>query len=105
MKQINENNFLSDEGKVFKHKETNEIMGWGICLGEGDTIENYDEVDLPEEYKGNKDYDNTVKEERAIPNSRKEYTLSRNRSSKSTPTDGEEKIEGENNIEDNNNFI
>jgi hypothetical protein len=38
-------------------------MGWGICLGDNDSIDNYDEVECPEEYKGNKDYNNTVKEE------------------------------------------
>ena len=64
MKTINERNYLSDEGKVFMHKEKKEIMGWGICLGDNDSIENYEEVDCPEEYKGQKDYDNTVKEER-----------------------------------------
>ena len=63
MKSINERQYLSDEGKVFIHKETNEIMGWGICLGDKDSIENYEEVDCPDEYKGNRDYDNTVKEE------------------------------------------
>ena len=35
-------------------------MGWGICLGENDSIDNYIEIDCPEEYKGNRDYDNTV---------------------------------------------
>ena len=63
MKTINDRQYLSDEGKVFIHKETTEIMGWGICLGDNDSIDNYDEVECPEEYKGNKDYDNTVKEE------------------------------------------
>lgn len=63
MKTIDEKNYLSDKGKVFIHKETKDIMGWGICLGVNDSIENYDEIDCPEEYKGNQDYDNTVKEE------------------------------------------
>jgi hypothetical protein len=72
MKQINENDFLSDEGKVFKHKESNEIMGWGICLGEGDVIENYEEIDLPEEFKGNADYDNTIENEEVISDSHNE---------------------------------
>ena len=63
MKTINERNYLSDEGKVFHNKETKVIMGWGICLGTTDSIENYEEIDCPEEYKGNRDYDNTVKEE------------------------------------------
>lgn len=60
MKTIDSINYLTDEGKVFIHKDTKNIMGWGICLGENDTIDNYDEVDCPEEYKGNEDYDNTV---------------------------------------------
>ena len=36
--------------------------GWGICLCDNDSIDNYEEVDCPEEYKGNKDYDNTVQD-------------------------------------------
>ena len=61
MRQIDEINYLTDEGKVFVHKETDDIMGWGICLGEDDSIENYNEVDCPEEFKGNENYDNTLK--------------------------------------------
>ena len=87
MKQINENDFLSDEGKIFKHKETNEIMGWGICLGDNDSIDNYTEIDLPEEFKGNDDYDNTVKEEKVISNMRKKYTLKSNKSSEPSSSD------------------
>ena len=36
---------------------------WGICLGDDDSIDNYDEVECPEEYKGNKDFDNTIWED------------------------------------------
>lgn len=64
MKQINETNYLSDEGMVFKQKETGVIYGWGISLGLNDSIDNYEEVDCPEEYKGNEAYDNTIKSER-----------------------------------------
>ena len=64
MKQINETNYLSDEGKVFRQKETSIIYGWGISLGLTDTIDNYEEVDCPEEYKNNEAYDNTIKAER-----------------------------------------
>ena len=64
MKQIDEMNYLSDEGKVFKQKETGLIYGWGISLGLNDTIDNYEEVDCPEEYKGNEAYDNIIKSER-----------------------------------------
>lgn len=64
MKQINEIDYLSDEGMVFRQKETGIIYGWGISLGLNDTIDNYEEVDCPEEYKGNESYDNTIKSER-----------------------------------------
>ena len=69
MKALNEISYLSDEGKVFQHKDTKDIMGWGICLGDNDSIDNYIEIDCPEEFKGNRDYDNTV--ERELP----EYTI------------------------------
>lgn len=79
MKQIDERNYLSDEGKVFLQKETDIICGWGICLGLNDSIKNYEEIDCPEQYKGNKDYDNTVKEEESIPSKeRKTINLSNN---------------------------
>ena len=64
MKQISETNYLSDEGMVFRQKETGIIYGWGISLGLNDIIDNYEEVDCPEEYKGDAAYDNTVKSER-----------------------------------------
>lgn len=64
MKQINETNYLSDEGMVFRQKETGIIYGWGISLGLNDTIDNYEEVNCPEEYKGNEAYDNTVETDR-----------------------------------------
>jgi hypothetical protein len=35
-------------------------MGFGIGLGANDSIENYDEIDCPEEYKGIEGFDNTV---------------------------------------------
>ena len=74
MKSINERQYLSDEGKVFIHKETNEIMGWGICLGDNDSIDNYEEIDCPEEYKGNQDYDNLIDEEVKTSKMRKNHT-------------------------------
>lgn len=64
MRQINETNYLSDEGMVFRQKSTNVIYGWGISLGLNDTIDNYEEVDCPEEYKGNEAYDNTLKSQK-----------------------------------------
>ena len=60
MKIINEKNYLSDKGKVFQHKESKIIFGWGICLGDTDTIDNYEEIDCPEEYKGQIEFDNCV---------------------------------------------
>lgn len=64
MKQINETNYLSDEGMVFRQKETGIIHGWGISLGLNDIIDNYEEINCPEKYKGNEAYDNTLKVER-----------------------------------------
>ena len=77
MKQIDERNYLSDEGKVFIQKETDIICGWGICLGLNDSIQNYEEIDCPEQYKGNNDYDNTVKEEESTP-SKEQKTININ---------------------------
>ena len=64
MKQINETNYLSDEGMVFRQKETGIIYGWGINLGLNDIIDNYEEINCPEKYKGDEAYDNTLKAER-----------------------------------------
>ena len=64
MKQINETNYLSDEGMVFRQKETGIIYGWGISLGLNDIIDNYEEINCPEKYKGDEAYDNTLKAER-----------------------------------------
>lgn len=62
MKTTGNRNYLSDNGKVFQNKDTKDIMGWGICLGDNDSIDNYEEIDCPEEYKGNREYDNTIEE-------------------------------------------
>ena len=64
MKQINETNYLSDEGMVFRQKETGIVYGWGISLGLNDIIDNYEEINCPEKYKGDEAYDNTLKTER-----------------------------------------
>ena len=61
MKTINERTYLSDEGKVFMRKETQEILGLGICLGGNDSIDNYKEVDCPKEFEGDIKYDNSQK--------------------------------------------
>ena len=42
-------NYLCDEGKVFRHKTEGIIMGDGLSLGENDSIDNYEEIDKPEE--------------------------------------------------------
>lgn len=71
MKQIDEMNYLSDEGKVFKQKETGLIYGWGISLGLHDSIDNYEEIDCPEEFKDNPDYNNLIKKKDIEKNSKK----------------------------------
>lgn len=48
MKQENSNSYLADNGKVFQNKDTKEIYGYGICLAEGDSIDNYIEIDNPD---------------------------------------------------------
>ena len=40
MKQIDNRNWLADEGKVFQQTSTGEIYGYGICLGDEDSIDN-----------------------------------------------------------------
>lgn len=48
-KQENSNLWLADDGKTFVQKSDGFVMGTGIDLGENDTIENYEEVELTEE--------------------------------------------------------
>ena len=48
MKQIDDRNWLADEGKVFQQTSTGEIYGYGICLGDEDSIDNYQEIDNPD---------------------------------------------------------
>ena len=43
------NNYIADEGKTFASKTDNKHIGWIISLGEGDSIENYEEVDMNED--------------------------------------------------------
>jgi hypothetical protein len=66
MKAINEKQYLSDEGKVFQHKKTKLILGWGIYLGDNDSINNYKEIKCPDEYKGNEAYDNLLNKEKHV---------------------------------------
>lgn len=63
MNKIDDRQYLSDDGKVFQNKFSNDILGWGICLGNNDSIDNYIEIDCPEEYKGNQDFDNIIEKE------------------------------------------
>ena len=62
MKQIDDRNWLADEGKVFQQTSTGEIYGYGICLGDEDSIDNYQEIDNPDpnnpEYNPNYGIDN-----------------------------------------------
>ena len=62
MKQIDDRNWLADEGKVFQQTSTGEIYGYGICLGDEDSIDNYQEIDNPDpnnpEYNPNCRIDN-----------------------------------------------
>lgn len=43
------NNYVADEGKTFAQKTDNKHIGWIISLGEGDSIDNYEEVDMDEQ--------------------------------------------------------
>lgn len=59
-------NYIADEGKVFICKADGVIMGWGLGLGTSDSINNYEEIDCPAEYKGMEGYDNTMNKENNI---------------------------------------
>ena len=43
------NNYIADEGKTFARKTDNKHIGWIISLGDGDSIDNYEEVDMNEQ--------------------------------------------------------
>ena len=43
------NNYIADEGKTFARKTDKKHIGWIISLGEGDSIENYEEGDMNED--------------------------------------------------------
>ena len=47
MKTENNRQYYCDEGKVFRRKADGFIMGNGLDLGDTDSIENYEEVDNP----------------------------------------------------------
>lgn len=60
MKTTNHINYEADAGKIFVRKTDGQVMGWGLSLGSADSIENYNEEECPEEYKGMEGYDNTI---------------------------------------------
>lgn len=62
MKTTDYINYEADKGKVFVRKADGMVMGWGIGLGSADSIDNYDEVDCPDEFKGVGGYDNAMDE-------------------------------------------
>ena len=41
--------FVADEGKVWKHKVTGDILSNELYLGINDSIDNYEQVDEPKE--------------------------------------------------------
>ena len=43
------NNYIADEGKIFARKTDDKHIGWIISLGKGDSIENYEEVEMNEQ--------------------------------------------------------
>lgn len=63
MVTIDNINYNADMGKVFVRKADGLVMGWGLGLGSADNIDNYEETDCPEEYKGMEGYDNTIGED------------------------------------------
>jgi hypothetical protein len=69
-------NYIADEGKVFIRNSDNVIVGWGIGIGDKDDINNYTEIECPQEFKGDGRYDNTIEEEEPAP--REEVVLKQN---------------------------
>ena len=66
MKTTDGINYIVDEGKVFVRKSDGKVMGFGFGLGSSDSIENYDELECPSEYKGIEGYDNTISDDVVI---------------------------------------
>jgi hypothetical protein len=62
MKTTDNINYTADRGMVFIRKSDNRVMGFGLGLGSLDSIDNYYEIDCPDEYKGEDGYDNTIDE-------------------------------------------
>ena len=53
MKTENNRQYIADEGKVLVRKNDGFIMGTGLDLGINDSIDNYEEQDMPEGYSEN----------------------------------------------------
>ena len=66
MKTTDRINYIADEGRVFVRKSDGEVMGFGLGLGSSDSIENYDELECPSEYKGIEGYDNTISDREEV---------------------------------------
>lgn len=49
MNKIDEYRYRADEGKFIIRKVDDFIMGESICLGDADTIDNYEEAEYTEE--------------------------------------------------------
>lgn len=49
MVKIDEYRYQADNGKFIVRKADGFIMGWAICLGDTDTIDNYTEVEYTEQ--------------------------------------------------------
>ena len=60
MKTIDNINYEADKGKLFIRKADNQVVGFGVGLGNQDAIEHYCEIECPAEYKGLEGYDNTI---------------------------------------------
>ena len=73
MKTTDRINYIADEGKVFVRKSDGEVMGFGLGLGSSDSIEIYDELECPSEYKGIEGYDNTISDDVVIEVEPKRY--------------------------------
>ena len=58
MKTKDNINYEAESGKVFVRKSDGIVMGHGLGLCSEDSIDNYEEIDCPDEYRGRLGYDN-----------------------------------------------
>lgn len=54
--------YIAEEGKVWKHKVTGDILSNELYLGINDSIDNYEQVDEPKEEVVNGQQDTTTGE-------------------------------------------